>query len=430
MSSPPTDEPTHETVQEHPSQTLRQKIVAKLHGLPEIPLGLRLFPIVFLCNFIEISQAEIVILSSDWWTLCIPWSVKRNTWKCSEAGGGITLAVIIQYGWPVTGGSILLSLRDLLTSYHLLRSHWSHYCSSPIQSEKSSPTSSRSRPSQTLDHVLFYFSLLGALLARRRHTLSSPHRRVLLQHLCHYPRLQDDVISRVIQRMAQLAIVLGAYKASSAVSYVFVRWIMKNVGFQALLPILVVCSGALGFYTWSPYIAYYPSEDNQGRIVAQHAVSSPPLDRTEGARDIISAESSHNADERRHGEDESPESTQTPSSGASGYLTDHTKLLKTSYFLGVFATGFLDPIVLPNDHPDEAPYDRVCPLARGFTLETLILYLVAIPAEYAEYVTSRALEEQLNVNRGVSIYDLTVVHIKLIGLCSAVYNFSEFVKEQ
>jgi hypothetical protein len=115
-SSSPHEETNDQTVQDVSTLTLKQRIVATFRSFPSPPLGLRLLPIIFLCNFLEITQAQIVILAGEWWTLCIPWSVSRNTWRCTKYGGGVTLAVIIQYGWPITGMSISyladLSLTD------------------------------------------------------------------------------------------------------------------------------------------------------------------------------------------------------------------------------------------------------------------------------------------------------------------------------
>ncbi|PVF95340.1 hypothetical protein CPB86DRAFT_788082 [Serendipita vermifera] len=408
MSSPPTHEPTDETVQEVPSQTFRQKIVAKLRGLPDIPIGLRLFPIVFLCNFIEISQAEIVIIADDWWKLCVPWSVKRNTWKCTGVGGGITLAVIIQYGWPVTGliGAILVPrlskpknrvqlLRDLvraklLTMVCFILLFWVHWW---------------------LAEDILCLALIVA-------SFFSTYVIILVCKM-----MVVDATRANQSWMIQLGIVLGAYKASSAVSYVVVRWIMKVVGFQVLLPILVIASGSLGFYTWSPYIVRYPVEDVRGAVVTGHAVSSTHPDRTEGAGDIMSAEPSNAANEGHRDENDSTENAQTSPSSINGfippfiqgYLTDHTKLLKTSYFLGVFATGFLDPLALPNERPDLPPYDRsrFLPNMPNTVQAVALLFVLPLFTVLMQKATRRqaisigndepdtgALEEQLNVNNG------------------------------
>jgi hypothetical protein len=184
--------------------------------------------------------------------------------------------------------------------------------------------------------------------------------------------------------MIQLGVVLGAYKASSAVTYVFVRWIMRSIGFQLMLPIIMIASALLAVYAWSPYIDRYKSEVGQGST--DEVATSPTRNRTEVSGDVAPEPSSSATNTRQNDGNQQPESTETQDNGnirqeihqsqaavlidnyldvylahIRKFLGDHVKLLKAAYFLGMFATGFVDPLALPRKENEEPPWDRVCP---------------------------------------------------------------------
>jgi hypothetical protein len=112
VSNSPHDEAINETVQPGPFPILRQSTVAKLPGFASLPVGLRLFPIVFFCTFLDLIQMEIYTLYGRFFedTVCIPWSVHRNTEICTRAGFIFFVVSAIQLGGPITGKFLPSSL--------------------------------------------------------------------------------------------------------------------------------------------------------------------------------------------------------------------------------------------------------------------------------------------------------------------------------
>jgi hypothetical protein len=117
--SSPNDETNEEAAPRFPFPTLKQKVVERLHNFSTLPVGLRLVPIIFLCNFLEVTQVQIAADFDGWWKMCIPWSVQRNTEICTNRGSGIVLSSIIQYAWPVTGTSMLFPDECLTDTIHV-----------------------------------------------------------------------------------------------------------------------------------------------------------------------------------------------------------------------------------------------------------------------------------------------------------------------
>jgi hypothetical protein len=181
--------------------------------------------------------------------------------------------------------------------------------------------------------------------------------------------------------MIQLGIVLGAYKAGGAVTYVFVYWIMTAVGFQLILPLIIVASTFLLIYARSSYIDCYNPRDGQ---ITLGAVTTSLQDRIEEVDNLVSGSSRDAANTRQNGENEESRETQTPINSKireeihwtrqsrlliacldvhltqiQSFLKDHVQLIKIAYFFGMFATGLLDSWGLPNDwsHPRVRSFD-------------------------------------------------------------------------
>jgi hypothetical protein len=108
MSSPQIDGNDSESVDEAPNDSLRRGISVGLWRFQNIPLGIRLFPIVFFCNFLEIIQFQVVMLSHGLWDMCIDWKANQTWSLCTSMGLAVLVATAIQFGWPVTGKSTSL----------------------------------------------------------------------------------------------------------------------------------------------------------------------------------------------------------------------------------------------------------------------------------------------------------------------------------
>jgi hypothetical protein len=181
--------------------------------------------------------------------------------------------------------------------------------------------------------------------------------------------------------MIQLGIVLGAYKAGGAVTYVFVYWIMTAVGFQLMLPLIIVASTFLLIYARSSYIDCYNPRDGQ---ITLGAVTISPQDSVEVIDNLVSRSSRDAANTRQNGENEESRETQITMNSKirkeihwtkqsrsliahldvyltqiQSFLNDHVQLLKVAYFFGMFATCLLDSWGLPNDwsHPRVCSFD-------------------------------------------------------------------------
>jgi hypothetical protein len=108
----------YESEDEIPSQTaalLRVKRVSTIRRLSSsilwpAPIGLRLLPIVFLCNFLEVVHVQIVMTKTrhagDWLfsSECIKWTANGEKETCTEAGFFIAMAISMQqFLGPVIG---------------------------------------------------------------------------------------------------------------------------------------------------------------------------------------------------------------------------------------------------------------------------------------------------------------------------------------
>jgi hypothetical protein len=86
--------------------------------------------------------------------------------------------------------------------------------------------------------------------------------------------------------MIELGILLGAYKASCTVTYTSVHWIMKTVGFQVVLPLIIIASATLIIYSRSSYIDGSNLGPGQSSIITEEAIMTLSPGGIEGSSNI------------------------------------------------------------------------------------------------------------------------------------------------
>ncbi|PVF94165.1 hypothetical protein CPB86DRAFT_789337 [Serendipita vermifera] len=393
MSPSQVDENSSEPPLEPLNPTTGEWMTKKHRCFQCIPIGIRLFPIVFFCNFFEIIQYQVVMRSHGVWNMCIDWREKDDWLLCSSMGPGILAATVIHLAWPVTGLALAILIYWLSTPgtrIHALRELV------------------RVKVLTIATFASIFFIKLGPveyILCLSLVVISFFSTFIVLL-VC--KMVIADVAKDSQTLIVQLAIILGAQKSSSGVAYAFVQWIMGNWGFRALSPIIVIAPLLLFCYSWSRCIESFEystqADASYGDVVEVPSIAAL---RTPDSHDIAEYR-----DENLQG-DPVVSPTNKFATMIRNYFKSPIKLLRTSYFFGVYALGLIDS----RGAPVHDPFDRSSFMSNlPLILETgglllvlpLLLHLVqrvslrqpiAIGTDIQD---SGALEDQLNVNRRAS----------------------------